>query len=693
MRQFQRTVQVPWLVGCLLFISGFLSPANAQIMRIVNGVAQAEGTPQQGLLTIDEAVQNALTDFDRHAQRGDFQKAFRVLENLPLEKRVGMLPAGNGFMSPARVRFWRLLVEMNAEGRAAFRLFYEPKAKQLTERMKTELAADRTKALATASEIYEQYFITSYGDDAAEILGDASFEKGDFVEAASRWRSIIDYHAETNLSLPKVMAKCAAAYVGAGRLTDARIVLSDVQRRFPSDKVRIAGKDQVVADYISSLLGSKTEQPQVAAVEQKLELPAQLTYPYWQMSFMSKKGQAAMTAAVSQNYYYKSGLETMIPNHVADQERVYLNWMGVVFAIDVASGKLAWRNDAFEKVYPHLATMQQGRVSPTSYGIQIAGERVLASAVPLDRLNYWQPAVPITAYNAKTGEKAWSIGGDQGGQQSFLGQMYPYKDGVLTVSHTQHQTNMQLNFLNLANGTSQWTMPLGTMHAQQNPYSGGQTFPSPDFGEVGRTLCMMNNSGAVLQINPEEKKVEGQFVMYEPKQTTDGSYYYYNDGSLPEEKRLHTRGRMLVRDGYLIFKEVGKSELFCVDVQSQKVLWKRPISSTAMVVEADDEHVYTMNTELSAYSRVDGKLKWSVRLPVAGGGLSIVLSGDSAYAATQRGIFEVNRHTGKVLRVVRTAETNSPGMGMRLIGDKLVTISSNSVTCYLLKPTADAPSK
>jgi outer membrane protein assembly factor BamB len=112
-----------------------------------------------------------------------------------------------------------------------------------------------------------------------------------------------------------------------------------------------------------------------------------------------------------------------------------------------------------------------------------------------------------------------------------------------------------------------------------------------------------------------------------------------------------------------------------------------------MVVEADDEHVYTMNTELSAYSRVDGKLKWSVRLPVAGGGLSIVLSGDSAYAATQRGIFQVNRHNGKVLRVVRTAETNSPGMGMRLIGDKLVTISSNSVTCYLLKPAADAPSK
>jgi outer membrane protein assembly factor BamB len=660
-------------------------------MRIVNGVPQAEGAPQQGLLTVDEAVQNALTDFDRHAQRGDFQKAFRVLENLPLEKRVGMLPAGNGFMTPARVRFWRLLVDMNAEGRAAFRLFYEPKAKQLFERMKTELETDRNKAIATATEIYEQYFITSYGDDAGQILGDASFEKGDFVEAATRWRSIIDYHAETDLPLPKIMAKCAAAYVGAGRATDARIILADVQRRYPAEKVRIAGQDQIVAEYIQGLLGTKADAPQVAAAaEAKLELPAQLTCPYWQMSFMSKKGQAAMQAAMSQNYYYKTGLETMIPNHVADKERVYLNWMGIVFAVDVASGKLAWRNDSFDKLHPLFSQMQQGRVNPASYGIQVVGDRVLASAVPLDRLNYWQPAVPITAYNSKTGEKAWSMGGDQGGQMSFLGQMYPYKDGVLTVSHTQQQTNMQLNFLNLSNGTSQWTMPLGTMQAQNNPYSGGQTFPSPDFGEVGRYLCLMNNSGAVLQINPDEKKVEGQFVMYEPKQTTDGSYYYYN-GDLPEEKRLHTQGRMLVRDGYLIFKEVGKSELFCIDVQSQKVLWKRPISSTAMVVEADDEHVYTMNTELSAYSRVDGKLKWSVRLPVAGGGLSIVLSGDSAYAATQRGIFQVNRHTGKVLRVVRTAETNSPGMGMRLVGDKLITISSNSITCYRLTPPADAP--
>lgn len=673
---------VPLVIGLIAFHGVLL---HAQIM-IVNGVAQPQGATSQGLLTVDEAVQNALTDFQRHSERGDYQKAFRVLENLPLDKRIGMLPAGNGFMTPARLRFWRLLVEMNAEGRAAFRLFNEPKAKQLFERMKSELTSDRTKALATAQEIYEQYFITSYGDDAAQILGDSSFEKGEFVEAANRWRSIIDFHTETDLPLPKIMAKCATAYIGAGRDADARQILSEVERRYSSDKVRIAGREQVVSEYIHGLLKSPTSPTQAQVQAAELELPSELREPYWQVTFLSAKGRNAMVAATSENYYYKSGIDTMIPNHVADRERIYLNWMGIVFAIDIASGKLQWRTEAFENLHGHIATIHQGRVNPAGYGIQIIGDKVLSSAVPFDRLNYWQPAVPITAYNSKTGEKAWTIGGEQGGQLSFLGGIFPYRDGALAVSHSQGQANMQLNFLDLAKGTSQWTIPLGTVTPENNPYSGGSTFPAPDMAEVGRSLCLMNNSGAVVQIDPEAKKIDGQFVMYEPKQTTDGSYYYY-DSDIPEEKKLHTRGRMLMRDGYLLFKEVGNNTLFCVDIQSQRVLWKRPISSTAMIVEADSDHVYTMNSELSAYSRVDGKLIWSIRLPVAGGGLSIVLSGDSVFAATRRGIFQVNRRTGKGERVIRTAETDSPGMGMRLVGDKLITISSHAVTCYRLEAT------
>ena len=168
-------------------------------------------------MAVDEAVQNALTDFQRHGERNDWQKAFRVLENLPPEKRVGMLPTGDGFMVPAKNRLWQLLVEVNAEGRAAFRLFNEPKAKQLFEKLQAEQAANDPQTRTTAEQIYDLYFLTSYGDDAANTLGDIAFEQGSFVEAASRWRAIIEYHSDSNIPLPRLMSKAATGMTRPNR--------------------------------------------------------------------------------------------------------------------------------------------------------------------------------------------------------------------------------------------------------------------------------------------------------------------------------------------------------------------------------------------------------------------------------------------------------------------------------------------
>lgn len=681
--------------GILLVLSLdslFPTEANAQAFAIVDGAVQAAGNQTNtGILAVDEAVQNTLTDFERHAERNDWQKAFRVLENLPAEKRVGMLPAGNGFMVPARVRFWRLLVEANAEGRAAFRLFNEPKAKQLYEKLQAELKANDPQSKATADVIFDQYFITSYGDDAANLLGDIAFEKGDFAVAASHWRAIVDYHADTNIPLPRLMVKTATADIAAGRLSEAEALLAQLQQRYAADKVTIGGKERLAAEYVSELLGRKNAAAHVSQAGQQFDLPAGTLQPAWQVPFLSKKGSTLLQATVSSNSYYQSGLGTMVPNYDTDGEGVFLNWMGIVFAIDVQTGKLLWRTDSFHKLHPHFATMQQGRVNLSQYGIQVIGDRVLTTALGLDRLNYWQPAIPLTSRNAKTGETQWSVGGEKNGNISYLGKFYPWKGGLLVVTHAQQQPAMTLNSINLTSGASDWSMPLGTFQQQNNPYSGGSTFSLPEFAEVGRQLCVMNNSGAVLQISPTEKKVDGQFLLYEAKQTTNMQNHYYGNQSLPEEKRLHTRGRMLVRDGLLYLKEVGKSEMYCVDVQSQKVLWKRPTISSAMIVDVDDQFVYLMNSELAAYDRTTGKLQWSLILPVSGGGLSLVSSGDSVFVATRRGIFEIGRQTGRVVRIVRTTETDSDGISMRVIGQHLVTVSNSAVTGYKLTEPPDSP--
>ncbi|MFO1007160.1 MAG: PQQ-binding-like beta-propeller repeat protein [Planctomycetaceae bacterium] len=673
----------------LLFSS--LIPATATAQRIIVAGAPADGA-QQPAAGVDEAVQNAVTDFQRHSGRGEWQKAFRVLENLPVDKRVGMLPTGDGFLIPAETQLWQMLVNVNAEGRAAFRLFHEPNAKKLYNKLESELASNNPQATTTAREIFDQYFITSYGDDAANLLGDVAFERGEFAEAISRWKSILDYHTDTNIPLPRVLVKTAAAYVASGRAGEAGELSSQLKQQYPGELVKVAGKDVNAAEYVSQLVNSMAKATEAAVASARFDLPPGTLQPAWNVQYLSPKGRVSLQQAVAANSYYQSGLETIVPNSAADSERIYLNWMGVIFAVDVNTGKLAWRTDSFSKVPPHFSEMQQGRVDLSQYAIQVVGDRVLTTALPLDRLNYWQPPIPLTCWNAKTGEKFWSQGGEQGGQQSYLGVLYPWQGNLLVITHGQQQSSMTLGAISLTGGVANWSIPIGTFEGKNNPYTGGRTFSVPEFAEVGGKLCLMTQSGRVLRISPDEKKILGQFVMYEPKTTSEGNQVFYSDTPLSEEKRLHTRGRMLVSNGVLLLKEVGQSELYCVDMESQKLLWKRPTVSSAMIVEADDQHVYLMNSELSAYDRATGKLHWSIRLPVSGGGLSMASSGDSVFVATQRGIYELHKQDGRIARIVRTGHTDSSGISMRIVGNHLVTVTNYDVVGYKLSsPQQSAP--
>ena len=73
---------LPHMVGIVFVLSLSISitEAEAQVVTIVNGIAQpVDGQANAGILAVDEAVQNTLTDFERHAERNDWQKAFRVL--------------------------------------------------------------------------------------------------------------------------------------------------------------------------------------------------------------------------------------------------------------------------------------------------------------------------------------------------------------------------------------------------------------------------------------------------------------------------------------------------------------------------------------------------------------------------------------------------------------------------------------
>ena len=76
--------------------------------------------------------------------------------------------------------------------------------------------AQKEDDVKIARTIYDRYFITSVGDDAANWLAEDYFEQGQFADAARCWKSIFDFHPDTNLPEAKLLVKRAVACFRGG---------------------------------------------------------------------------------------------------------------------------------------------------------------------------------------------------------------------------------------------------------------------------------------------------------------------------------------------------------------------------------------------------------------------------------------------------------------------------------------------
>ena len=318
---------------------------------------------------------DALADFKRYQDKKAWELAFRSLETLAEAKRDGMVPAGKkGFFVPSRQRIVMSLTSLPPEGKQAFRLFYDAKAKQLLEKAEAAAKGQASnnadgKAVDEVSNLrkmVDKYFISSIGDKAADRLGDALFESGDFASAATAWDAILKNIPDTSLNRLRLSVKRAAAlsrHSQQWNLFDQ--ALRGIRSEFAGEQINIAGKQQVATEYLEAL-GTLRNKPAVATTTQSttqpttapaaLEIPeptSPFTLPAQQQAGLAdqaprriaKKLQAAMTAnGWAANM---SGLRTAIPSTSTDGRRVYVNWLGIIFAADVNTGKLVWRSRAF----------------------------------------------------------------------------------------------------------------------------------------------------------------------------------------------------------------------------------------------------------------------------------------------------------------------------------------------------------
>ncbi len=621
-------------------------------------------------------VRDSIDEFQRMVEHEQWEKAFKSLEAIAAKNSAGFIDRGDGVLVPGRSVVRQLLVALPAAGKSAYRLFYDPQAATLWDGAKDQ------REQANLSTIVVNHLISSFGDRAADRLGDLYYEQGNYDEAAGAWRTLLNYCRDSKIPRAQTLAKLATAAARAGRGAEFRDARQQLFDDHSGESVTIAGKQLPVAEYLE-LVGHSVKADAAVADNQlpdDLELPTSNDL-LWQFSFLSKvdpQNPQQQPFQIIDNYGRQRGNDFNIPTAI-DGQRVYVNALGIEMAFDLATGKLAWRSG---KLYA-LQQQQNRQIAPELFGMQVHRDRLYSVTRELQQNNSPATGFGLVARDVATGKElyntrrtlsSWSIWG----QPLFLGDVI-YVGGT----RTNQARELSLLAINAKDGKLIKNTALGNYAVDHNQVY-GERLSEPTLLLHGDRMFVDTNAGAVVCLQPQSGNVEWGFLYESPAPSTGYNYYNY-------QPTIAAPRRPLVGGGLLFAKGMRSSRLVGVDPEGPTLAWNRPIDKTAVLVGIDDERIYTGGEELSAYSLKNQELLWSTPLPRSAGWSMPLLTRNRLYQFTSRGVCEVDKRTGNVLKIFRGVDLDAFGGALLVTPKALVTVSNLNVTAYPLAGQAAVP--
>jgi hypothetical protein len=356
----------------------------------------------------DIKVIDALKDFERYRDKKAWELAFRAISGVAEGESKGMVPSKDGFFVPMRRQIWRSLASLPPEGREAYRLFYDAKGKQAFDALVNKSVEEATD-LASLRKVVEQYFVTSIGDQAADRLGDMYFEAGDFLAAEGAWASIVSDYPDSDIPKLRLQVKRATALARAGRIEQFEEIAKSIRSDYSGQTVMLGGKEVQTSEYLDGLASAAAStRPAFATTQQtqeQLALPKE-EKPLWQMHFVSTDLADKVAAAVNNMGWGDfSGIGKFVPATVSDGRRVYVNWIGIIFALEQSSGKLVWRTDKFTDIDSKVQELVQYSVDARRYDLSIVGDKLLAVTAPLRQIQNGLDAYRLMCINPRHRQK------------------------------------------------------------------------------------------------------------------------------------------------------------------------------------------------------------------------------------------------------------------------------------------------
>jgi outer membrane protein assembly factor BamB len=685
-RRCNKLLLVYLFVGCCLAIA---SPATSQAQVVLAApVATAgEANPNDpkrpfNLPAQKTEISEALTEFHRLSGRAAWERAFKELEKVQQAPPSALAPRDDGLWMPTHRLVRHALAELPPGGKQAYRLFHDADAKALVD------AAQGKAEIEKLSKVFNDYFITSSGDTTADRLGDLYFEQGEMDKAAECWQAIIDYRPETNIPRVRLLVKTAIALARAGRWQEFAAARREVQDRYSAETVVLGGAEMPAAQHLDEIAAAHDKQaasskaPSASAgAEADLILPKD-NAPAWQFRFFNVQ-QAQMLSQAGQNWGWGTQfpVREMIPACVADGQRVYLNMLGYLLAVDLKTGKLVWRTAKFHELPQKL---QQNQYHfPEQYALAIDGETLWAVTRDVGQIGQHGQNFRLARYEAATGKAGWNSQNVSELQNwNMTGAPLPAGDRVYVAAGKQGQgSELHLLAVSAADGKLLWSTHLGTHQVDQSQMFYRRTAQPSLALHAGRIL-VDTHSGALVSVDLRNGAIDWGLIY--DSQMPDTNYWYN------QPHQLTTVAAPQVVGNTLFVKGMRSPRLYAIDLTGPKVLWKRPVSESAMLIGIDAENVYLGGEEVLAIELKSQRLRWATRLPIATGWIKPLLSDHYVYQFTQRGVFELDKQNGDTVRLFRGADLDSLGGELLLEPEKWLTVSNLAVTAYARQGAANA---
>ncbi|MEM9415232.1 MAG: PQQ-binding-like beta-propeller repeat protein [Planctomycetota bacterium] len=664
-----------------------------------------------------EVLDESLNRFHENLDAGEWEKAFRSLIDLTESTRHVMAPLGESSVYvPVRRSIQDRLRELPQEGRRAFQLFYNAQAREMLARCRDHRDPGSEDQLRDAQAIYELFFMTSVGDEAADLLGDLYFERGQFASAQACWEAIIEHHPGSSLPEVDLQYKRVLALHRAGRAQEAHALAQQVALRFAGRGVDYGGGQPDAPAALQAVLGTPpeadTQTPQESTARVPASLPEEGADPAWQITYVDDATKHTLDNFNSNNRYYgPTDLRELTPPTAADDRAVYAHWHGVVFAMDLETGKLLWRTGRFTEAAASLnQRMSTAAGNPRGYKIALTDRHVIVQSAGDNNRNTGR--FSLTAYDKTTGNVVWSTAQLPSWRgHSFCGQPLVANGQLYAIAHSTgsgatpnnpgaaqplgqdqqlpggNNRTLTLYRIDASTGTAQWSLPLGEADLRVSPNAQYAWMPHPTMHMDGRNLYVLTNNGAVLSVDTGAGEIDWAMRLQVPE--GGGQQHYYI--AQPPSANAQGPGAIAMVDNILYIKEARSPRVYAIDPDNAEMLWENDVPSNGEMIGADREHLYIMDQAVRAFPLdPEERMAWNasqIDSPRIGAGL---LADGALYVLGRDKLFALSLSNGDTLSAFESRYLRGDGGRLMVAGGKIICVTRRDITAYNI-PTQPAP--